>query len=93
MVLPTNGFLRDQPFSRKLFVLYLVFSLPMFWEPWVVLIPLGSALDWLGQAAVAAHWERRHGKVVWRGRVHSSPWELSVSCRTPTRTATDALPG
>ncbi|WKX11800.1 hypothetical protein [Streptomyces sp. NL15-2K] len=65
----------------------------MFWEPWVVLVPLGSALDWLGQAAVAAHWEHGHGKVVWRGRVHSRPWELSVSRRPPIRTATDALRG
>jgi hypothetical protein len=93
VVLPTNRFLRDQPFSPKLFVLYLVSTVLMFWEPWVVLIPLGSALDWLGQAAVAARWERRHGKVVWRGRVRSSPWELSVSPRPPTRTATDAPPG
>ncbi|MFJ8532972.1 hypothetical protein [Streptomyces sp. NPDC093591] len=94
VVLPTDGFLRDQPFSRKLFVLYLMLTLPVsvFWEPWIVLLPLGSALDWLGQAAVAVHWERRHGRTVWRGHVGSRPWELSVSSRPPTRTATGAQP-
>lgn len=94
VVLPTDGFLRDQPFSRKLFVLYLVLTLPasVFWEPWIVLLPLGSALDWLGQAVVALHWERGHGRVVWRGHVGSRPWELSVSSRPPTRTATGAPP-
>jgi hypothetical protein len=94
VVLPTNGFLRDQPFSRKLFVLYLMLTLPasVWWEPWIVLLPLGSALGWLGQAAVAVHWERGHGRIVWRGHVESRPWELSVSSRPPTRTATGAQP-
>ncbi|MDQ1016961.1 hypothetical protein [Streptomyces afghaniensis] len=92
-VLPAERFLRDRPFSPRLFVLYLLFAVPLsLWEPWAALLPLWSALDWLGQAALAAHWERRHGLLLWRGRVASRPWELSVSRRPPTRTATGARP-
>ncbi|MFC8140428.1 hypothetical protein ACFUKV_01455 [Streptomyces paradoxus] len=91
--LPTERFLRDQPFSPRLCVLYLLFTVPLsLWEPWAAVLPLWSALDWLGQAAIAAHWERRNGLVLWRGRVESRPWELSVSRRPPTRTATGAQP-
>ncbi|MGW0496472.1 hypothetical protein ACWD0Z_13850 [Streptomyces sp. NPDC003007] len=91
--LPTARFLRDKPFSPRLFVLCLLFTVPLsLWEPWTAVLPLWSAVDWLGQAAVAAHWERGHGMLVWRGRVESRPWELSVSRRPPTRTATGAQP-
>ncbi|MET9526340.1 hypothetical protein [Streptomyces coeruleorubidus] len=92
-VLPTERFLRDQPFSPRLFVLYLLFAVPLsLWEPLAALLPLWSALDWLGKAAVVAHWERGHGLLLWRGHVASRPWELSVSRRPPTRTATGARP-
>ncbi|MFF5963965.1 hypothetical protein ACFY64_09485 [Streptomyces collinus] len=93
VALPTGRFLRDQPFSLRLFVLYLVLALPLaFWEPWTLALLLWSALDWLGQAALSAHWERRTGLLLWRGHVGSRPWELSVSRRPPTRTATGAQP-
>ncbi|GAP53356.1 hypothetical protein [Streptomyces azureus] len=92
-VLPTERFLHDQPFSPRLFVLYLLFAVPLsLWEPWAATLLLWSALDWLGQAALVARWERRHGLLLWRGHVESRPWELSVSRRPPTRTATGARP-
>ncbi|MEV5438602.1 hypothetical protein AB0K80_21680 [Streptomyces sp. NPDC052682] len=47
--------------------------------PWVLLVPVWSALDWLGEAAVVAHRERRNGRLLWRGHVTSRPWELSWS--------------
>ncbi|MEU6176624.1 hypothetical protein [Streptomyces coeruleorubidus] len=93
VALPTERLLRDQPYSLRLFVLYLALALPLsFWEPWSLGVLLWSALDWLGQAALIAHWERRNGLLLWRGHVESRPWELSVSRRPPTRTATDARP-
>jgi hypothetical protein len=91
--LTAKRFLRDRPFSPRMFVLYTLFAVPLaLWEPWTAVICLWSALDWLGQAAVAAHWERRHGLLLWRGPVGGRPWELSVSRRPPTRTATGARP-
>ncbi|OUD02970.1 hypothetical protein [Streptomyces swartbergensis] len=93
-VVPADASLRDSWFNWPVLVLYLLFVLPIsvFWEPWVTGIALWSALDWLGQAALVAHWERRHGLLLWRGHVGSRPWELSVSRRPPTRTATGARP-
>jgi hypothetical protein len=86
---------RDHPVSGRLLFLYVVLTLPvaLLWEPWVTVVCPGSAIAWLGDAAVAAHWERRHGLVLWRGHVRGSPWELSVSPRPATRTATGAPPG
>ncbi|MEU0727957.1 hypothetical protein [Streptomyces sp. NPDC006140] len=93
VVLPADRFLRDQPISPGLFGMYLVLALPLsFWEPWTLGVLLWSALDWLGQAALVAHWERRNGLLLWRGHVGGRPWELSVSRRPPTRTATGARP-
>ncbi|MFF5520798.1 hypothetical protein [Streptomyces coeruleorubidus] len=93
VVLPTDRFLRDHPFSPGLFGMYLVFALPVaFWDPWALGVLLWSPLDWLGQAALVARWERRNGLLLWRGHVGSRPWELSVSRRPPTRTATGAQP-
>ncbi|MBC2901300.1 hypothetical protein [Streptomyces cupreus] len=62
------------------------------WEPAASLFPLWLALAWLGQAGLAADWERRHGKVLWRGHDPDKPWRLSFSPRPLTRTATGALP-
>ncbi|MET9680258.1 hypothetical protein [Streptomyces coeruleorubidus] len=91
--LATERFLRDRPFSPRMFVLYTLFAVPLaLWEPLTAVIPLWSAVDWLGQAAVAARWERKHGLLLWRGHVDSRPWELSVSRRPPTRTASGARP-
>ncbi|WP_461063283.1 hypothetical protein [Streptomyces pseudoechinosporeus] len=93
VVLPTKDFLHNQPVNLGLFAFFLVFLLPMsFWEPWVIVVPVGWALDWLGKAALAAYWERRHGLLVWRGPVPGHPGNLLVSPRQPTRTATDAPP-
>ncbi|GGW90693.1 hypothetical protein [Streptomyces lomondensis] len=85
--------LRHRPFSPRLFVGYVLGAVPLaLWQPLTTGIFLWSALDWLSEAAVAAHWERRNGLLLWRGRVDSRPWELSVSRRPPTRTATGAQP-
>ncbi len=93
VVVPTDRFQRDRPFSPGLFGLYLVFALPVsFWEPWALGVLLWSPLEWLGQAALVAHWERRNGLLLWRGHVGGRPWELSVSRRPATRTATGARP-
>ncbi|MFJ8462970.1 hypothetical protein [Streptomyces swartbergensis] len=94
VVVPAGASLRDGWFNWPVLVLFLLFVLPIsvFWEPWVIGIALWSALDWLGQAALVAHWERRNGLLLWRGHVASRPWELSVSRRPPTRTATGARP-
>ncbi|WP_031477490.1 hypothetical protein [Streptomyces bicolor] len=94
-VLPAHASLRDSWFSRGLFFRYFVPTLPVavFWWPWVAVFPLMSALDWLGEAATVARWERGNGLLLWRGHVESRPWELSVSRRRPTRTASDAPPG
>ncbi|MFE6523866.1 hypothetical protein [Streptomyces sp. NPDC057794] len=91
--LPTGRFLRDRPFSLRLFGLYLALALPLaHWEPVALGVLLWSALDWTGQAAVTAHWERRNGLLLWRGRAGDRPWELSVSPRPATRTASGAPP-
>ncbi|MFI6011561.1 hypothetical protein ACIBAG_22575 [Streptomyces sp. NPDC051243] len=96
--LPPEDFWHDQPVSRRMFWFILVPTLPvaLLWEPWVIVFPLGSALSWAGKAALVAHWERRHGRLLWRGHIASRPWELSYSPLSPpppARTATDAPPG
>jgi hypothetical protein len=91
--LPADRFLRDRPFRPRLFSLYLALALPLaFWEPWSLGVLPWSALDWVGEAALVVHWERRNGLMLWRGSVEGRPWELSVSPRPPTRTATGAPP-
>lgn len=95
--LPAEDFWHDRPVSPRMFWLILVptLAVTLLWEPWFLLFPLGSALDWAGQAALVARWERRHGRVLWRGHVGSRPWELSYSPLSPpppARTATGAPP-
>jgi hypothetical protein len=91
---PTDRSLRDRPFALRLFVPFLVLGLgTALWEPWALGVLFWPALDWAGQAALVAHWERRNGLLLWRGRVGSRPWELSVSRRPATRTASGARPG
>lgn len=49
------------------------------WEPWIALLPLWWVLAWSGQAWLVADWERRHGRVLWRGHDEDAPWRLSYS--------------
>jgi hypothetical protein len=96
--LPPEPFRRDSPVSFTLLPVILVptLALALFVSSWFALMPVALALEWLGQAAVCARWERRNGRRIWRGHVGSRPWELSyslVSPAPPTRTATGAPPG
>ncbi|MHC3468362.1 hypothetical protein ACYF6T_06585 [Streptomyces sp. 7R007] len=60
-----------------------------------VMVPLVLALDWLGKAALAARWERRRGRRLWRdprGGHPSRLWYSALSPGPPTRTAIGAPP-
>jgi hypothetical protein len=100
VVPPADRSLRGDWFSPGLFGTYLVLTLPiaLFWEGAVLSIPVWSAMNWLGKAALIIRWERRHGLVLWRGHDGARPWELSVSRRSPAPTGptdptdTGALP-
>lgn len=83
---PAGVSLRRHPLNWWLFVVMLVpsFALALAWEPWVALLPLWSALAWSGQAWLAVDWERKHGRVLWRGHDQNAPWKLSYS---PGRTS------
>ncbi|NEC92240.1 hypothetical protein G3I71_42205 [Streptomyces sp. SID12501] len=96
-VLPIEDFWHDRPVGLGLLPMMLVptLVLALFWEPWMCLMPLLWGLEMAAKAARVAHWERKNGRVLWRGRVVSQPWELSwspVGPRTPARTATEAPP-
>ncbi|WP_405670932.1 hypothetical protein [Streptomyces sp. NBC_01530] len=84
--------LRTHPLNAWLLAVMLVPTLALA-IAWVALLPLWAALPWLGQAWLAAGWERRNGKVLWRGHDQDAPWKLSVSPRPLPRTATGAPPG
>lgn len=86
--------LRRHPLNWWLFTVMAVstLALALAYEPWIALLPLWPALAWLGQAWLAAEWERRNGKVLWRGHDTDAPWKLSVSPRPLPRTAIGALP-
>jgi len=61
----------------------------------VVILPVVMGLDWLAKTVVGARWERRNGRVLWRGHDREEPWKLSYAPVSPpraTRTATDAPP-
>ncbi|GGJ80406.1 hypothetical protein GCM10011583_09880 [Streptomyces camponoticapitis] len=45
----------------------------LFWSPWAVLLPVALSVEWLMRACTAAHWERRHGLLLWRGGVKEQP--------------------
>ncbi|WP_371661088.1 hypothetical protein [Streptomyces sp. NBC_00280] len=96
-VLPTEDFWHDRPVQPGFLLVLVVPTLGMafFMGSWMCLAPLVVGLGWAAKAARVAHWERKNGRVLWRGRVGSRPWELSCSQagpRTPARTATDAPP-
>jgi hypothetical protein len=79
---PAHGIsLRRHPLNWWLFTVMSVptFVLAIAWEPWIALLPLWPTLAWLGQAWLAADWERRNGKVLWRGHDTDAPWKLSYS--------------
>ncbi|MFI6929997.1 hypothetical protein [Streptomyces sp. NPDC050287] len=95
--LPTQDFRHAKPVDPVLLLILLVPALfvALVWQPWMIVTPLWSAVEWAGQAALIACWERRNGRQLWRGRVQGRPGELSyspVSPPAPTRTATDAPP-
>ncbi|MFF4272995.1 hypothetical protein [Streptomyces sp. NPDC001536] len=73
--------LRRRPLNWWLLPVMLVptLVLAIAYAPWIALLPLWSALVWLGQAWLAAGWERRNGKVLWRGHDTDAPWKLSYS--------------
>ncbi|GGL75072.1 hypothetical protein GCM10010129_18500 [Streptomyces fumigatiscleroticus] len=72
------------------FLLLLLAPALLWWPWWCWLFPAWLVTDWLGEAAPAALWERRNGKVLWRGENSA---DLYVSPRSsPTRTATGAPP-
>lgn len=43
------------------------------WEPMIVFWPLVLVPERVVKGAYAAHWERRHGLVLWRGHVADQP--------------------
>lgn len=95
--LPTEDFWHDHPVNWQFMPVLLVptLAVALIWEPWFAVMPLWMAVDWALQAALIVYWERKRGRVLWRGRVRSMPWELAyspVSPPPPTRTATDAPP-
>jgi hypothetical protein len=88
--LPADASLRHRPFSVRVLVGGLVVGVAvgLLWEPWVPLLLLWAAVDWLGQAGLAARWERRHGRVLWQGHDSDEPWRLSFSVRPSPGTTT-----
>ncbi|MFJ6084141.1 hypothetical protein ACIQI8_22325 [Streptomyces sp. NPDC092369] len=83
---------RDRAYSVRMVVLFVLAAVLTSFLGVAVVIPLAMGLDWLTKAVVAARWERRHGRVLWRGHNRDEPWKLSYSPVSPpraTRTATD----
>ncbi|WP_210591558.1 hypothetical protein [Streptomyces sp. GESEQ-35] len=94
---PTPTVFRPR-FPLRVLVLYLVaaLGLSLLFSPWWSLLPLVGAVDWLSDAVVTAHWERRRGRTLWRGHDPDEPGRLAFTTVTPPpapRTATDAPPG
>ncbi|MEV0170723.1 hypothetical protein AB0I00_06290 [Streptomyces sp. NPDC050803] len=91
---PAEKSLLRHPLNPWLFAMMtpVTLGLAFAWEPATALLPLWPALAWLGRAWLAAEWERRHHKTLWRGHNPEKPWRLSLTPRPLTRTATDALP-
>ncbi|MFG2940839.1 hypothetical protein [Streptomyces sp. NPDC048282] len=67
----------DRSFHYMPLVPALVMGLAL--SPWLTLVHLPMALDWLIRAGIAACWEKKHGVLLWRGHVPDGPWELSYS--------------
>lgn len=78
---PDGVSLRRHPVNWWLFTVMLVptLALAIGYAEWIALLPLWSALISLGQVWVAADWERKNGKVLWRGHDTDAPWKLSYS--------------
>ncbi|MYS23776.1 hypothetical protein GA0115240_15643 [Streptomyces sp. DvalAA-14] len=74
-VLPADDALRHHLFDGRFLATLLVPTLigSLVWEPWVSLWPLSLVAGWMCNAAYTASWERRHGLLLWRGRVEAQP--------------------
>ncbi|MFD3519901.1 hypothetical protein [Streptomyces sp. NPDC058653] len=83
--LPATRLRKQSPFNGLMFLILLVPSLvlALVWHPLIGFMPLLPATDWLGRAALIADWERRNGRILWRGRNADEPWALSTSPRLP----------
>jgi hypothetical protein len=82
----------DRGYYVRMLVLFVLAAAFTSYLGFAVFIPLMLGLNWLIQGAVAARWERRNGKVLWRGYRRDEPWKLSYTSASPspvTRTATD----
>ncbi|MFG3295147.1 hypothetical protein ACGF3G_40900 [Streptomyces sp. NPDC048179] len=81
MIRPIDRSLRHNLVSTPILIVLLVPALVMGLaaNPWLTLVHLPLALDWLIRAGIAACWEKRHGVLLWRGYVPDRPWELSYS--------------
>lgn len=78
---PTERSLLRRPLNPWLFAVLAAGTLgtALAWEPMAALFPLWLALAWSGQAGLAADWERRNGKILWRGHDPEKPWLLSAT--------------
>ncbi|MEU6377601.1 hypothetical protein [Streptomyces sp. NPDC046909] len=87
--------LRRHPLNWWLFTVMTVptLVLAIAWAPWIALLPLWPALAWLGQIWLAVDWERRNGRVLWRGADSDAPWKLAYSVGVPSRNGAGAPAG
>ncbi|WP_157877356.1 hypothetical protein [Streptomyces odonnellii] len=93
-VLPGSRVTPRYVVDRRFLLLLLVPSLiaALLWSPWAALFPLTLAVEWLMRAGLAAHWERRHGVLLWRGEVKEQPLgkgQLLYSSPRPGPSSTD----
>lgn len=57
----------------------------LLWERDLALYPLMFASAWLARAGWVARWERRHGLLLWNGRVPTQPLEEGRSLYSSVR--------
>ncbi|MEU1344252.1 hypothetical protein [Streptomyces sp. NPDC005827] len=81
MIRPIDRSFRHNLVSKSFHCMPLVPALVMglALSPWLTLVYLPMALDWLILAGIAARWKKKHGVLLWRGHVPGRPWELSYS--------------
>ncbi|MGW1720449.1 hypothetical protein [Streptomyces sp. NPDC002156] len=95
-VLPTRGEEYRNCVNVLLFVVMAACAVGggLFWERDLALFPLIFASAWLARGWWVARWERRHGVLLWKGRVRTQPLAddqyLYSSVRQPEGSARDA---